>query len=137
MAVIEELIRIEDNGGISFGNYQLTSKQKKADFEAYGDVYKVKTYNEITKLERNEQFVYESVPGTAVKDFIVSEDGVSFCVSGAQDVNITLGLEESTEYEVFIGGVKVSEMKTNLSGKLAVSVELNDGEAIEVKVTRL
>lgn len=137
MAVIEELIRIEGNGGISFGNYQLASKQKKADFEAYGDIYKVKTYYEITKLERNEQFVYESVPGTAVNNFIVSEDGVSFSVSGAQDVNITLGLEESTEYEVFIGGMKVSEMKTNLSGKLAVSVELNEGETKEVNIKKL
>lgn len=30
-------------------------------------MYKVKTYNEITKLERNDMFVYESVPGTAAE----------------------------------------------------------------------
>lgn len=34
-----------------------------------GDLYKVKTFKEITKLERNGMFVYESVPGTAVTDF--------------------------------------------------------------------
>ena len=30
-----------------------------------GDLYKVKTFKEITKLERNGMFVYESVPGTS------------------------------------------------------------------------
>ncbi len=30
---------------------------------------RVKTYHEITKLERNGSFVYESVPGTAVEHF--------------------------------------------------------------------
>ena len=64
MPVIEELIRIEEDGTISFGNYQLGAKAKKSDFEYQGDLYKVKTFREITKLERNDMFVYESVPGT-------------------------------------------------------------------------
>ena len=36
-------------------------------------MYKVKTFKEITKLERNGMFVYESVPGTAVFD--LKQDG--------------------------------------------------------------
>ena len=66
MAVVKELIRTEENGGISFGNYELPTKSKVSDFPYQGDVYKVKTFKEITKLERNGMFVYESVPGTAV-----------------------------------------------------------------------
>ena len=58
MPVVEELIRTEQDGTISFGNYKLGQKSKKSDFEYQGDIYKVKTYNEITKLERNEMFVY-------------------------------------------------------------------------------
>ena len=38
-----------------------------------GDMYKVKTFKEITKLERNGMFVYESVPGTAVFDLAQDE----------------------------------------------------------------
>lgn len=64
MATIKELIRIEESGGISFGNYELAAKTKRSDFEYNGDLYKVKTFHEITKLEKNEMFVYESVPGT-------------------------------------------------------------------------
>ena len=52
MPVVSELIRIEDDGTISFGNYELATKSKLQDFEYKGDLYKVKTYYEITKLER-------------------------------------------------------------------------------------
>ena len=69
MAAISELIRKEDNGSISFGDYTLDSKAKLDNFEFNGDIYKVKTFKEITKLERNGLFVYESVPGTAVNDY--------------------------------------------------------------------
>ena len=66
MAVVEELIRTENNETLSFGNYKLAAKSKLDNYEFGGDLYKVKTFKEITKLERNGMFVYESVPGTAV-----------------------------------------------------------------------
>ena len=67
MPVVSELIRIEDDGTISFGNYMLAAKSKLQDFEFQGDLYKVKTFGEITKLERNGMFVYESVCIYALK----------------------------------------------------------------------
>ena len=51
MSVINELIRTEANGTLSFGNYSLAAKSKVEDFEHEGDLYKVKTFKEITKLE--------------------------------------------------------------------------------------
>ena len=78
MAVIKELIRKENNGSISFGNYELPQKTKLADFEVNGDLYKVKTFKEITKLEKNGSFVYESIPGTAVSVFKETADEVIF-----------------------------------------------------------
>ena len=65
MAVVKELIRTEENGTISFGDYEKNQKSKVSDYPHQGDMYKVKTFKEITKLERNGMFVYESVPGTA------------------------------------------------------------------------
>ena len=53
MAVVAELIRSEANGTISFGDYTLGAKSKLDNFEHAGDLYKVKTFCEITKLERN------------------------------------------------------------------------------------
>ena len=107
MSVINELIRTEENGNISFGNYSLDVKSKAEDFEHDGDLYKVKTFKEITKLERNGMFVYESVPGTAVTDFSVKDTEVSFKVEGTEDAQITIQLEDDMEYEVFEDGAAI------------------------------
>ena len=136
MAVVKELIRTEENGGISFGNYELPAKSKVSDFPYQGDVYKVKTFKEITKLERNGMFVYESVPGTAVTEFAVTDTTVTFKVEGFEDAQITVQLEDDCEYEIYEDGVGVGGMKTNMSGKLSLSVELNEGREVEVKIVR-
>lgn len=136
MAVIKELIRTEANGTISFGDYSLDAKAKLDNFEHDGDLYKVKTFREITKLERNGMFVYESVPGTAVTELSVTEDGMTFQVEGTEDAEITLGLEEEKDYQVSVEGVSAGQMKTNLGGKLTISVELNPEKPVKVAVVR-
>lgn len=137
MAVIEELIRNEEDGTISFGNYTLDKKSKVADFEHDGDIYKVKTCKEITKLERNGMFVYESVPGTAVSNMSVMEKGVGFFVEGNMDAQISLELEPEKDYKIFIDETNVGKMKTNLAGKLVLSVELNENEKVKIRVNKL
>ena len=136
MPVIEELICIEQDGTISFGNYKLGQKAKKSDFEYQGDMYKVKTYNEITKLERNDMFVYESVPGTAAEHFKVTDEDVEFAVEGSRDAQITIQLENDTDQEVYVDGAAVGSMKTNMRGKLSVSVELEEGVSVQVKAVK-
>ncbi|MCR4797614.1 MAG: endosialidase [Lachnospiraceae bacterium] len=136
MAVISELIREESDGTISFGDYTLDSKSKKEDFKHDGDLYKVKTFKEITKLERNGMFVYESVPGTSVDHLKVSEKEVSFSVEGFEDAQVTLELEPETEYDITVGGTNAGVMKTNLGGKLSLSVEINEGSSVPVVVSR-
>lgn len=136
MPVIEKLIRTEPDGTISFGNYKLGTKSKLQDFEHDGDLYKVKTFYEITKLERNGMFVYESVPGTAAMNFTVSNDGVEFHVEGDKDAQLTVQLAEDTEYEVYVDDIAVGGMRTNRSGKLSISVELNEGIPVAVRIKR-
>lgn len=136
MAVVEELIRKEADGSLSFGNYLLDTKTKKADFEYEGDIYKVKTFKEITKLERNGLFVYESVPGTAVTNFRSDSQVIEFSVESYEDAGITLELEPETDYKVKIDGVTLGKMQTNLGGKLNISLELDNGESAVVKVVK-
>lgn len=136
MAVVEELLRSEADGTISFGNHLLENKAKLEDFEHCGDLYKVKTHKAMTKLERNGMFAYSSVPGTSVLNFSETADGVSFTAEGSEDAQITLGLEEDTEYEVLIDGNNIGKMKTNLGGKLNISVELEENKEVDIKVTR-
>lgn len=136
MAVVNELIRKEQNGSISFGNYELDKKTKLSDFEVNGDLYKVKTFCEITKLEKNGTFVYESVPGTSVYNFVMDGDKVSFQVEGKECAQITIELESETEYTIYLDGLNAGSMKTNLGGKLVLSVELSEGESAEVKIVK-
>ncbi len=135
MAVIDELIR-EEGEAIGFGNYELGEKTKKDGFEYKGDVYKIKTFNEITKLEKNGMFVYESVPGTTVHSFKATESTVGFEVEGDRDAQVTLELEPETEYIVKIDDEKLGEMKTNLGGKLSISVELESNDQVKVFIQK-
>lgn len=136
MAIIEELIRKEADGAISFGNHKLEQKAKVDEYECDGDVYKVKTYKTMTKLEKNGMFVYESVPGTSVVNYKETADEITFTAYGDEDAQITVGLEESTEYDVLIGSEDCGKMKTNLGGKLNISVELAGAGEVAVKITK-
>lgn len=136
MAVVEELLRAQSGGAISFGNHKLEEKAKLEDFEYGGDLLKVKTYKTMTKLERNGMFVYESVPGTSVTDFKETKDGIHFNVEGDEDAQITVGLQDDTEYEVFINNESIGKMRTNLGGKLNLSVELAGAGEVNVKVAK-
>lgn len=96
----------------------------------------MKTFGEITKLEKNGMFVYESVPGTAVENFKATPEEVSFSVSGEKDAQFTIEMEAESEYIVYMNDINVGTMKTNLSGKLSVSAELSPGESVPVKVVK-
>ncbi|MDO4187806.1 MAG: endosialidase [Lachnospiraceae bacterium] len=135
MAAVKELLRTEENNTLSFGDYTLDAKSKVEDYEFAGNLYKVKTFKEITKLERDGAFVYESVPGTAVNGFKKSEDGVEFTVSGDADAEITIGLSENTEYEVVVAG-RSNKMSTGISGKLSFSVNLEGEGEVSVKICK-
>lgn len=136
MAVVEQLIKAEENGAVSFGNHLLEQKSKVEDFEVGGDLYKVKTYKTMTKLEKNGMFAYESVPGTSVNCFEESENGVRFLVEGTEDAQITVGLEDDTEYDVYVAGENAGKMKTNLGGKLNLSVELAGAGEVSVQIVK-
>lgn len=136
MKTVECLIRNEADGSLSFGDFTLAEKKKVSDFEHAGDLYKVKTFNEITKLEKNESFVYESVPGSAVFNFRTGENDVCFAVAGSEDIQITLELEPESDYDVIVGGYKLGRMQTNLGGKLVFSVEARMDKVTEVKVIK-
>ena len=131
-----ELIRVQSDNKLAFGNYKLDTKTKVVDFPFKGDLYYVKSFKEITKLEKNSAFVFESNPGTTITDFDMNFDEVSFTVEGNEDAQITLGLLEDTGYEVFIDDESIGGMKTKMSGKLYVNVELNEGKAVRLRIVK-
>lgn len=125
MAVVNEIIRVENDGALSFGNYELREKTKVIDFEVDGRLYKAKTFFEVTKLKRDGALVYESIPGTAVHNFKITDKDISFLVEGQGSSQITLELESNTEYKLTISDVIVGNVKSTSSGKLSFSVDCN------------
>ena len=132
-----ELIRVAADGSIGFGDYTLAQKSKLSDFPHLGDLYKVKTFAEITKLERNGSFLYESVPGTKVEGFKEEERKISFAVEGTANTQITLELEEEKEYRVIVDDTNLGKMTTNIGGKLVISLDLTGGKPQEVVIERM
>ncbi len=136
MASAEQLLFVEADGSLGFGDHTLAEKEKVEDFPYQGDLLKVKTYQTMTKLEKNGLFIYESVPGTSVSCFKEEVDGVIFNVKGNADSQITIGLKDDCEYKVLLNGENAGFVKTNLGGKLNLSVDLSSGEVISVEVKK-
>lgn len=134
MAVIKEIIRVEEDGALSFGNYELPEKTKVLDFEVDGRLYKAKSFHEVTKLKRDGVLVYESMPGTAVHHFKITDKQISFSVEGMSESQITLELEPNTEYKLMISDVTVGNVKSSIAGKLNFSVDC--GKEIQQVVLR-
>jgi uncharacterized membrane protein len=132
-----ELIEKNANDTLSFGDFTLNEKKKVSDFEFDGAKYKVKTYNELTRLEKNEIFAYESEPGSRVENYKAIGDTIEFNVKAGEDVQITLGVEADSEYEVTVSGEKLGKMATNISGKLVLRIEMKNPDAgVDVKVVK-
>ena len=137
MTVVKELIRSELDGTLSFGDYTLDTKTKKDGFEFQGDIYKVKTFQEITRLEKNGGVVYESVPGSAVHGYKETERQIAFETEAADDLQITLEVEPEKEYKVFVNDTNIGKLKSSLGGKISFSIELDAGETAKVQVVKL
>lgn len=137
MAGIKELLRSEEDGSLSFGDHTLESKTKLENFKHQGDIYKVKTFKEMTRLEKNDTFLYESTPGTTVYNMKYTDDGVEFSIEGAEDAQITLDLNEDAEYEILVNKEAMGMMKTNISGKLSFGIELDNGVPVQVSIRQV
>lgn len=54
-----------------------------------------------------------------------------------EDSSITLELEPEMEYAVTISGTDIGKMKTNLGGKLVLSIEMDPDQSYDVKVVKM
>ena len=136
MAVVNDLIKLESDGTISFGDYTADTKKKVPDFKVNDDVYYVKTFNEITRLEKNGKLLLETVPGSAVHNFSINENLVSFSIEGKDDIQITMELEPESEYRVVVDDFNIGSVNSGAYGKVSFSVEANGNEKA-VKVEKM
>ncbi len=136
MAIVAELLRVEEDGTLSFGNHELEEKAKLEDFQHDGDLYKIKTSRTMTKLEKNGLFLYESVPGTSVMNFKETEEGLICKICGNEDAQLILGLEENTSYEIMIEDASYGRVDTKIGGKLNVAMNLAGRGIVQLEVRK-
>ena len=125
MAIIKEILKA-DNNYLAFGNYLVKEKQKLEDFMFNNNKYKVKTHDELTRLEKNDNMLLETVPGSAIHKFIIKDNLISFEAEGFENTQITLGLEPDQTYELKIDDILINKSKANSFGKFSFSVTLSD-----------
>ena len=134
MATISELIRSEADGTISFGDYIRCKRRNLIISNIRGDISKVKTFPRSPSWSAM-ACSYMNLLGTAVMNLNATDTGLTFQVEGPEDAQITVELEDESEYDITIDGADAGKMKTNLGGKLSLSVELGD-HPVDVKVTK-
>ena len=133
MAVIKEIIKIEDNC-LSFGNYLVAAKQKVNNFQFNGDQYNLRTHDVITRLEKNDKMILETVPGSTIHKFNFSGDIISFGAEGFENTQITLDLEPNQNYKLEVDNTVLSTSKSNSFGKFSFSLNLkSDPKSVLIK----
>ncbi len=137
MGIIEKGIQVNADNTISFGNHLATEKVKIDDFKIGEDIYKLRSYNEVTRFTKNHKLVFESTPGVTVHNVKLSEDLINFKVEAERNPQLTLELEPDVTYKIKSNGHLVDEVKANsVSGKLSFSIELKKGIS-EVVIEKL
>ncbi len=119
-----EIIQIEENNTLSFGDFNSDVKKKVNDFEVQGDLYNVRAYSQATRLEKNGSLLLETVPGAFVKGLDVNEKSTTFSVTGRGNTQVTLELEPGKNYKIYVDGIDIGHTHSNLSGKINFSMEL-------------
>ena len=126
MAVISEIILASKSGKLSFGDYTAEEKRKISDFELDGNLYNVKTHRLVTRIEKNNGLLLESVPGSTVHDLLIEEQAIEFSIEGFEDSQITMELEGSVDYKIYVNNLQVGLTTSSKSGKISFSLELNE-----------
>jgi hypothetical protein len=104
----------------------LVADKQKVEFEANGDVYKVRTHKDVTRLSKNTQLLIETVPGATVHNLSVGTRVTTFGIEGNGGTQITLELESDSHYTIYIDDVSIGNISTNFAGKISFGMELTE-----------
>lgn len=123
-----EVIKLNDDKTLKFGNFEAIEKQKVADFTYNGDTLAVKTHKDITVLKKNDSLFIEVVPGAVLDKFEYTTEELKFNITGYKQSMVTVGVEPNKSYKVIIDGKEVETLDSKLSGKISVSLDIENAK---------
>ncbi len=132
-----EVIKLNDNNTLKFGNFEAIDKQKVSDFAFNGETLAVKTHKDITVLKRNDILLMETVPGAVVDQLQYKAEEMKFNITGFKQTAVTIGsVEPNTKYKVEVDGVETETLDSKVSGKISISLDI-ENVTREVVITKL
>jgi len=126
MAVVDEIIRLEEDGTISFGDYLSENIKSEEKFKAKRSFYNVETNSEATKLTKSGKILFESAPGATVHNFSLESERASFGLEGVEDVRVAVLMNPAKLYRIKIDENVIGNKKSDAKGKLVFSLELDE-----------
>lgn len=133
---MKKLIEINEQSNLNFGDYTLSEKSKEnIIYNEYE--YKLKTFKDVTRLERDELLIYESVPGTYVENFSYKSDEISFMVSGNDTASIIIGVNQDSNFSLTIDDKFYPETVCISPGKLNINLNFNKENKVKVVLTKI
>lgn len=136
MSNLPKDIIVEAAGGLSFGDYTAKDKIKVNDFAHMGNIYSLRSHNQVTRLEKNSEMLIETVPGATIYNFSLDDATCSFDIAGDAGVQVTLSLAPETTYHLRVTGEVSEEIAANRSGKLSFGAVLSS-EPLKVILEKL
>lgn len=132
---MQDIISININENLDFGCHELDHKSKEI-IEYRGLNVKVKTHSEITRLERDELMIYESVPGTTVTDFSYRPEKISFNVTGMGNTSIIIAVNQNNKYRLMIDDEQYFATNVLSGGKIQFIIDFNLKDWIKVDLIK-
>lgn len=129
---MKEIIMLNKNK-LDFGDYNLDEKVKDT-IELNGIKYRVKTHEEITRLERDELMIYESVPGTNVYNFSYNSEEIYFDVEGKGNTSLIIAVNQDKTYNIFVNNEEYLSINILAGGKIQFLINFDENERVAVRL---
>lgn len=81
--------------------------------------------------------IYESVPGTNVRNFSYTSSKIKFNVSGYSHTSIIIGVNQDSVFNLTVDNVDEGEAIFVAKGKLIINLNLENNEEVSVELTKI
>jgi len=125
---VEEMLDVEMEEGIRFGCRFLQARSAISNIALKGSSYTIETSQEGTVALRDEKEFFSSRPGTNVRDYVVTEDSVTFRASGNGRTEVTVcEFGPHAEILLIIDDDREEAIRADDRGAVTFRVDLRSG----------
>lgn len=123
---LEELLDIEIDNGIKFGNIFVDEKTSVLNIKLQNSIYSIKVSKDKLVAKRDGKIFFETIPSVQVRNYIKENDFIKFRVKGKGNTDFKLyEFPENTKVEILFNNTKKIKKINNLKC-LSFKLNLND-----------